>query len=89
MTTKILSNKPRPHKHRALADDLRILAVSLAPGDRMPSVPELVREYGVAPSTAQAAVETLRREGVVVRRRGSGTFVAERSAAAGSGAHPT
>ncbi len=54
----------------------------------MPSVPELVRQYKVAPSTAQAAVETLRREGVVVRRRGSGTFVAERSAIAGNGAHP-
>lgn len=69
--------KPRQHKRHALAQDLRALAFTLSPGDRMPSVPELARRFGVAAGTAQAAVETLRGEGLVVRRRGSGTFVAE------------
>lgn len=54
----------------------------------MPSVPELVRQFGIAPSTAQTAVEALRREGLIVRRRGSGTFVAERHAVAAAAVPP-
>ena len=67
-----------PKKHRALADDLRLLAGRLSPGDRMPSVPELVRERNVAKTTAETAMTALEQEGIVVRRRGSGTFVASR-----------
>ena len=74
----ITARKPAPHKYHELAEQLRLLARSLAPGDRMPSVPELMKEYGVAQSTARNAVETLRAEGKIVRRRGSGTFVASR-----------
>lgn len=82
-------NKPAQHKHRVLADNLRTLATTLSPGDRMPSVPELVRQFHIASSTAQTAVETLRREGLIVRRRGSGTFVAEPTSRNGTAPFPS
>lgn len=69
---------PAPHKRRVLIDNLRTLVDTLAPGDRLPSNPELARQFQVAPGTAHAAVEALTREGLVVRRKGSGSFVAAR-----------
>jgi DNA-binding LacI/PurR family transcriptional regulator len=74
---------PGQHKRRVVADSLRTLATSLTPGDRLPSAPELARQFGVASGTVHAAVEVLRREGLIVRRKGSGTFVAERPSAVG------
>lgn len=69
--------KPTAHKRDRVAASLRTLAGQLAPGDRMPSVPDLERQFGVATGTVEAAIDLLRREGVVVRRRGAGTYVAE------------
>jgi GntR family transcriptional regulator len=48
---------------------------ALAPGDRMPTERELVQRFGVAHMTVRHAIDGLVREGLVVRRRGSGTFV--------------
>lgn len=69
----------RPASQR-IADELRARIVSgeLGEGDRLPSLPEIVRIYGVANSTAQAAVRILVNEGLVVSRTGSGTFVRAR-----------
>jgi GntR family transcriptional regulator len=47
------------------------------PGDRLPSEPELVREYGVSRITVRQALDELEAEGRVVRRHGKGTYVAE------------
>jgi DNA-binding transcriptional regulator YhcF (GntR family) len=65
---------------RQLADLLRaaILTGKLAPGSQIPSGPELAERYKVSKVTAQQAVNELRNEGLVVARRGSGTFVRER-----------
>ncbi|WP_083898284.1 GntR family transcriptional regulator, partial [Nocardia vinacea] len=65
---------------RQVADLLRaaILTGKLAPGSRIPSGPELAERYNVAKVTAQQAVNELRNEGLVVSRRGSGTYVRER-----------
>jgi DNA-binding transcriptional regulator YhcF (GntR family) len=70
---------PRPPR-RQLADLLRaaILTGKLGPGTRIPSGPELVEKYGVAKMTAAGAVDELKKEGLVVSRRGSGTFVREK-----------
>jgi GntR family transcriptional regulator len=46
------------------------------PGDRMPSEAELIEEYGVSRITVRQAFDLLVQEGLVYRRRGSGTFVA-------------
>ncbi|WP_340559429.1 GntR family transcriptional regulator [Streptomyces sp. GSL17-111] len=64
---------------REIADELRerIRSGSLAPGDRLPGEPALVREHGVAKETARRALTLLVTEGLAVRRKGSGTYVRE------------
>ena len=51
----------------------------LAEGDKLPSVRELARELGINPNTVVRAIEGLERDGVIVRRQGSGCFVQGRS----------
>ncbi|WP_268891326.1 GntR family transcriptional regulator [Actinokineospora pegani] len=62
-----------------MADDLRarIASGELAPGTKVPGENELVAEYGVAHLTARRGLEVLKNEGLIVARRGSGTFVRE------------
>ncbi|HTS06344.1 MAG TPA: GntR family transcriptional regulator [Candidatus Eisenbacteria bacterium] len=48
----------------------------LKPGDLVDSERELARIHGVSLMTARHALTVLEREGLVVRRRGAGTFVA-------------
>ncbi|WP_431897978.1 GntR family transcriptional regulator [Nonomuraea sp. bgisy101] len=71
-----MENDERPASQR-IADDLRALIASgeLAVGDRLPSIPELVRRYGVATNTAHGVIRALQSEGLVISRAGSGTFV--------------
>lgn len=49
----------------------------LGPGDRIPSEAELVEQFGVSRMTANRALRELQAAGVVVRRAGSGSFIAE------------
>jgi GntR family transcriptional regulator len=58
---------------RALREELEKGA--FAPGDRMPTERELVERFGVSHMTVRHAIDGLVRDGLVVRRRGSGTFV--------------
>lgn len=46
-------------------------------GARLPSEPQLAREFGVSRFTVTRAVEQLMDEGLITRRQGSGTFVAD------------
>ena len=63
-----------------------ILTGRYAPGDRLPSGPELATQLGVARMTVQQAIRLLRSEGLVVSRQGSGVFVRnERSDRSSSG----
>lgn len=54
----------------------RLEAGQLKPGDVVDSERELARIHGVSLMTARHALAGLEREGMVVRRRGAGTFVA-------------
>lgn len=60
-----------------VADALRerIIRGELAPGDQLPSYSQLEAEYGVAVTTAQRAIRTLKAEGLVEGRPGKGNYV--------------
>ncbi len=49
------------------------------PGDRLPSESELAREYRTTRVTVRHALSRLEYEGLILRRIGHGTFVAQRS----------
>jgi GntR family transcriptional regulator len=51
------------------------------PGDRLPPEKELADELGISRTTLRVAMGTLERQGIIVRRQGLGTFVADRSPA--------
>lgn len=55
-----------------------VAAGALAPGEAIPSVRELARQLQVNPATVSKAYQRLVDKGVLVVRRGEGTYVAER-----------
>ncbi|WP_051393224.1 TetR/AcrR family transcriptional regulator C-terminal domain-containing protein [Glycomyces arizonensis] len=63
----------------------RITERELAPGDKVPSTRQVAQEFGVALATAAKALGVLRAEGLVHTRPRSGTVVAPRRSARGSG----
>lgn len=65
--------------YRTIADALReqIDAGTLPPGSKLPSENELMSAYGVEQPTARRALDVLKNEGLIVARRGSGTYVRE------------
>ena len=64
-------------KRREIRDQVLELIESLAVGESIPSERQLGVDLGVSRLTVRAALDELVREGYLVRRRGSGTFVAE------------
>ena len=69
----------RRTKHAELTETLLELVTTLPVGERLPSQTELMRRFQVSDRTVLRSLEDLRREGWIVRRRGSGTFVADRT----------
>jgi len=57
---------------------LEIARGDYKPGDQLPAEPELIQQFGVSRITVRQALSDLAAEGLVVRRHGKGTFVAER-----------
>jgi GntR family transcriptional regulator len=68
----------RAVKYQDVADRMlgRIEASEWHPGDQLPSENELARMYRASVGTIQKALQRLVEDGVLVRRHGSGTFVA-------------
>jgi DNA-binding transcriptional MocR family regulator len=66
----------------AVIADLEAHAAELEPGERLPSVRELMARHRVGPVTVQRAVATLAARGVLEPRPGRGTYVAPRAAEA-------
>ena len=59
--------------YRRLVDE--ITSGSRNPGDKLPTELELASEYGVSRITSKMALNKLAQQGLVVRKRGLGTFV--------------
>lgn len=59
----------------------RITAGDWPPGTALPAEMELARELGVSQGTVRKALDALTAEQVLVRRQGSGTYVAEHTPA--------
>jgi len=73
--------KRREVKYSVLARAIReqIAAGTYKMGDRLPSENELSEEFNFSRQTVRQALGILEREGYLVRRRGSGTYVAKES----------
>lgn len=56
-----------------------ILTGTYLPGDQLPSGPDLVQRYGVAKATVARALDILRDEGLIITRKGKGSFVRQRT----------
>jgi glucokinase len=69
-------------RYLVIAEALRKQVAGARPGDRLPSDAELCARFGVSRMTARQAVQLLATEGLLVRRRGDGTYVAPRAAGA-------
>ena len=69
------------HKYRDILEKVEedIRSGRYTPGQRLPSETELVRRYGASRMTVFKAMHELQTMGLVVRRVGSGTFVAQTS----------
>jgi GntR family transcriptional regulator len=69
---------PQP-LYREVAESLRneIATGALAPGDQLPSEPELEQRFGVSRNTVRLALAALANEGLVEPRQGRGTYVRE------------
>src|SRR5688500_19077928 len=57
---------------------MRCASRALVPGDRLPSVRQLAQELAVNQNTILRVYERLTAEGLLERRHGDGTYVAER-----------
>jgi GntR family transcriptional regulator len=66
-------------RYLEIADALRRQVAAGRPGDRLPSDAELCERFSVSRMTARQAVQLLANEGLLVRRRGEGTFIAPRT----------
>jgi DNA-binding LacI/PurR family transcriptional regulator len=64
-------------KHRQVSRRLReeIASGHYAPGARLPSEPQLVKQFGVSRPTVGRALLDLQNDGLIERRAGSGTYV--------------
>jgi putative hydrolase of HD superfamily len=75
------ADKRQPNVKIAASIRAAILSGELAPGERLPSGPELAQFFGAAGMTVQRAIRTLADEGFVRTKSGSGVYVRDRASA--------
>src|SRR6188472_1413548 len=77
MVDQMATSTQRTTKQSQTRDQVVDLIERLDVGNAIPSERQLSHEFGVSRLTVRAAIDELAREGYLVRRRGSGTFVRE------------
>lgn len=81
---------PSPVRRHQLVDQVlqhlrnRIAAGEFAVGDRLPSEPQLMKQFGVGRTTIREAIRVLAASGQVEVQQGSGTYVRAATSSAGS-----
>jgi GntR family transcriptional regulator len=68
--------------YQQLVDQIKSAVASgmFPPSKQLPSVRELAGELAINPNTVARAYSILENEGIILRRQGSGTFVADKPA---------
>src|SRR4029434_10455827 len=72
------SHTSRQSRYREIEQWLRTLVEGARPGDPLPSEAELCERFSVSRMTVRQALQELTNDGLVERRRGQRTFVAQR-----------
>ncbi|WP_425271120.1 winged helix-turn-helix domain-containing protein [Micromonospora arborensis] len=70
----------RPAVRPSIAQDIRdkIASGEYAPGDKLPSLREMIAHYGVSAEPVRSALLILQAEGLIEGHQGKGTYVAEK-----------
>lgn len=86
MIRDAIAARKEPPRYMQLAETLRsaILAGELSPSEQFPTESELCRAHGVSRFTVREALRRLEVEGLISRRRGSGTVVRPAAARGGT-----
>ena len=71
--------KPAKYRFREETIKEKIKNGAYAPGERMESENRLSEEFGYSRQTVRQALSVLEREGLIERRRGSGTYISTES----------
>ncbi len=66
-------------KHGELTASLRQMVSEMRAGDRLPPQDELMRRFEVSDTTVLRSLSDLQRDGLIVRRQGSGTYVSDKA----------
>ena len=75
--TSMAHTNGRGSKQALVRDEILGMLDELQVGDALPSERRLASELGVSRPTLRAVIDELVREGLLLRRHGSGTYVAE------------
>ncbi|WP_368051239.1 winged helix-turn-helix domain-containing protein [Micromonospora sp. C28SCA-DRY-2] len=71
---------PRVSDRQRIAQDIRdkISSGEYAPGDKLPSLREMIAQYGVSAEPVRSALLILQAEGLIEGHQGKGTYVTPR-----------
>lgn len=72
------NGKGASHPYQRLQIELASLIASAAPGEKLPSEPDLAKQLGVSRATLREAMRSFEGQGIIRRRQGVGTFVVSR-----------
>ena len=72
---------PRMPDYQRIANEIRtkIAGGDLKPGDRLPSISQLQKQYAVSAQPVKSALLVLQTEGLVEGHQGRGVFVVDRA----------